>query len=85
MSETLPGFLSIAWFGIVAPPKTPASIAERFAAAVGDGLKEPEAVRRMNEMSAESLGTSPAHMGTFMKQEAERWRNVIRVANVKLE
>ena len=85
MAETLPGFLSIAWFGIVAPPKTPAVIAETIAAAVGDALKEPEAARRMSEMSAESLGTTPAHMASFMREEAERWRGVIRAANVKLE
>jgi tripartite-type tricarboxylate transporter receptor subunit TctC len=85
MAETLPGFLSLAWFGIVAPPKTPAAIAEKFSAAVADALKEPEAVRRMNDLSAEPMPMSPAQMGGFMKQEVERWRNVIRVANVRLE
>jgi tripartite-type tricarboxylate transporter receptor subunit TctC len=29
LAETLPGFEAVAWFGIVAPPKTPGAIAER--------------------------------------------------------
>ena len=85
MAETLPGFLSLAWFGIVAPPKTPANVADKFSAAVAEVLKEPEAMRRMNDLSAEPMPMSPAQMGSFMKQEVERWRNVIRVANVRLE
>src|SRR5215831_11778423 len=41
LTETLPGFESIAWFGIVAPPKTPAAIAEKTAAGVAEALKNP--------------------------------------------
>src|SRR5207237_1386694 len=33
LAETLPGFEAVAWFGIVAPPRTPFSIAEKVAAA----------------------------------------------------
>ena len=31
MAEIYPGFVSIAWFGILAPPRTPAAIAEKLA------------------------------------------------------
>ena len=85
MAETLPGFLSLAWFGIVAPPKTPAVVAEKFSAAVADALKEPEVLRRLSDLSAEPLGMAPGQMAEFMKQEVTRWRGVIRVANVRLE
>jgi tripartite-type tricarboxylate transporter receptor subunit TctC len=85
MSETLPGFLSIAWFGIVAPPKTPMPIAEKLSAAVAEALREPEVLRRMGDLSAEALGMGPGQMANFMKQDAERWRNVIRSSNVKVD
>ena len=85
MSETLPGFLSIAWFGVVAPPKTPMPIAEKLSAAVAEALKDPEVLRRMGDLSAEALGMGPGQMANFMKQDAERWRNVIRSANVTVD
>jgi tripartite-type tricarboxylate transporter receptor subunit TctC len=85
MSETLPGFLSLAWFGVVAPPKTPSAIAEKLSAAIAEALKDPKVLRRMDDLSAEPLPMTPAEMARFMKQDAERWRNVIRVANVKVE
>src|SRR5437773_1586324 len=34
LAETLPGFESVAWFGIVAPPRPSTAIAEKVAAAV---------------------------------------------------
>ena len=85
MAETLPGFVSIAWFGIVAPPKTPPAIAEKVAAGVAEALKRPTCCSRLSDLSAEPMGLTPAEMAAFMKQEAERWGAVIRAAGVKLD
>ena len=85
MSETFPGFVSIAWFGIVAPPQTPSRIAAQLSAAVSDALKLPDVAKRLADLSAEPVGSTPAQMAAFMKEEAERWRNVIRSAGVKLD
>ena len=39
MAEVLPGFVSIAWFGVVAPPKTSPAIAEKLSAAIAEALQ----------------------------------------------
>ena len=85
VAETLPGFESVAWFGIVGPPKAPAAVAEKVAAGVIESLRNPDVLRRLADMSAEPLGMSPAETAAFMKQESERWSGVIRAAGVKLE
>jgi tripartite-type tricarboxylate transporter receptor subunit TctC len=85
LNETLPGFESVAWFGIVGPPKTPAAIAQKVAAGVEAALRNPDVLRRLSELSADPLGMSPAETAAFMKQETERWGAVIRAAGVKLE
>ncbi len=38
MSETLPGFLSVIWLGVVAPPGTPSAIANQVSAAIAEIL-----------------------------------------------
>jgi tripartite-type tricarboxylate transporter receptor subunit TctC len=83
MSELYPGFLSIAWFGVVAPPKTSGAIAEKVSAAIGDALKMPEVQKRLAELSADPIGSTPAEMAKLMREDAERWRNAIRAAGVK--
>jgi tripartite-type tricarboxylate transporter receptor subunit TctC len=85
LSETLPGFEAVAWFGIVGPPKTPAAIAEKVAAGVAEALKRPDVQKRLRDLSAQPMGLSPAETAAFMTQEIERWGGVIRSANIKLE
>jgi tripartite-type tricarboxylate transporter receptor subunit TctC len=85
MSEILPGFVSVAWFGIVAPPKTPAAIAEKFSAAVAEAIRQPDVVKRLATLSAEPVGDTPAEMAAFMKQEEQRWKGVIETARVKAD
>lgn len=85
LSETLPGFEAVAWFGMVAPPKAPPAIAEKVAAGVREALKSPEVLKRLSELSADPMGLTPAETAAFMKQETERWGRVIRAARVKLD
>ena len=85
LGESLPGFVAVAWFGIVAPPRTPAPIAERLSAGVAEALRHPDLVKRLADISAEPIGSTPAEMAAFMTQEAARWGAVIRAAGVKVD
>lgn len=78
LSEFLPGFVAGTWVGVVAPPGTPAPIVEKLSAAIAEVLKAPETRKRLDELSAEPVGSTPADMAAFMKRETERWRAVIR-------
>jgi tripartite-type tricarboxylate transporter receptor subunit TctC len=85
LAETLPGFESIAWFGIVAPPRTPSAIVEKIAAGVQEAIKLPDVQKRLADLSAEPMGFTPAQTASFMRQEVERWAAVIRTARVRVE
>ena len=85
MAEIYPGFVAVAWFGVVAPPTTPQRIASRLSGAIVETLRLPDVARRLLELSADAVGNTPAQMAVFMKEETERWRTVIRSANVKLD
>ena len=81
----LPGFVSVAWFGIAAPPKTPPEIAAKLSAAVAEALKHPDVLKRLQDLSAEPVGSTPVEMAAFMKEEIERWRRMIQSAGVKVD
>jgi tripartite-type tricarboxylate transporter receptor subunit TctC len=85
LSETLPGFLSIAWFAVVAPPKTPPEITNKISAAIAEMLRQPAIAKRLVEMNAEAVGNTPAEMSRFLKEETERWGSVVRSARVKAD
>ena len=85
VSETLPGFLSIAWFAVVAPPKTSPEITNKLSAAIAEVLKQPAVAKRLADLNAEPIGNTPAEMSGFLKEEIERWGAVMRSAGVKAE
>jgi len=85
LAESLPGFEAVAWFGIVAPPATPAAIAQKVSAGVAEALQQPDVRKRLSDLSAEPMGLSPAQTAAYMLRETERWASVIRAANVKVD
>ena len=85
LSEAVPGFLSVTWFAIVAPPRTPAGIAEKLSAAIAGILKTADATNCFRDLYATPIGSSPADTAAFFAQERERWRSVIVSAGIKVE
>jgi tripartite-type tricarboxylate transporter receptor subunit TctC len=66
-AEFLPEFYSVTWTGLVPPAKTPQTITTKLSAAITEALKQPDAVKRAQEMSAEMVAGTPAEMTQFMK------------------
>jgi tripartite-type tricarboxylate transporter receptor subunit TctC len=85
IAETLPGFESAAWYAIVAPPKTPASVVDKINADVNEALRQGDIIARLAQLSAEPIGGSPQETAAYMREEVERWHKVIKAANVKLD
>lgn len=85
IAETLPGFLSSAWYAVVAPPKTPEPIVRRINADIGEALKDPAVAEKLKKLSCEVVGGSPKQAGDFMRQEVERWGKVIKTAHITLQ
>ncbi len=74
----LPGLLSTGWFALAAPPKTPAALQTAIANAVIEIIKTPDVQARFRAASVEPIGGSPAEMSAFIKEEAQRWGEVIK-------
>ena len=85
IAETLPGFASSAWFAVVAPPKTPTAIVAKVNADIAEAVRDPEVRKRLADLSADPVGGTVSETAAFMRAEVERWNNVIKAANVKLE
>jgi tripartite-type tricarboxylate transporter receptor subunit TctC len=78
VSDTLPGFELLGWYGIVAPLHTPRLLIARINAEIVKAVKTPELQEQLNKVGAEALGSSPAELGTFLQKETERWDKVLR-------
>jgi tripartite-type tricarboxylate transporter receptor subunit TctC len=85
MNEFVPGVEAVAWFAMVAPPRTPPAIAAQISAAIAEILRTPEMARRYAEVGAHPVGNTPEEMAAFMREDTERWRAVIKAGNITVD
>jgi tripartite-type tricarboxylate transporter receptor subunit TctC len=82
----LPGFEAASWFGLFAPAGTPPAIVTQLNAQTQRVLAEPGfRAAVLDPQFFEPMVGSPEEFADFIKADAEKWRRVIRVANVKVE
>ena len=78
----VPGFRSVTWFGLVAPPATPAALAQRINRDAVEFLRSREAGERLQALSLEVGATSPAESAKFFAEETALWTKVIKQAGI---
>jgi tripartite-type tricarboxylate transporter receptor subunit TctC len=79
----LPGFKSITWFGLVAPPGTPAALAEKINRDVVEILKSKDVGDRLRKISLVAGATSPSETAAFFAEETALWSKVIKEAGIE--
>jgi tripartite-type tricarboxylate transporter receptor subunit TctC len=85
-AETVaPGHQAVGWNGLAAPAGTPAEIIRRINTDVTAVLRDAEVVRRIEEAGMLADPQTPEQFGAFLRAELARWREVARIANVRLE
>ena len=72
-------------FGLGAPKNTPTEIIDKLNKEINAALADPKFKARLANLDGTALGGSPADFGKLIADETEKWRNVIRLANIKLE
>jgi tripartite-type tricarboxylate transporter receptor subunit TctC len=85
IDELLPGFRSETWMGIVAPPGTAPAVVGRLSSALAQVMQDPELRRRLVDLQADPAAASPEQMAQTIRQETERWTQVIRSARITLD
>lgn len=85
VSEVLPGFYSVTWWGMVAPAGTPPGTAGFVSAAVAEALKQPDVNKRLLDLSIEGAGSTPAELARYMQREREYWGKIIRMSGARAD
>jgi tripartite-type tricarboxylate transporter receptor subunit TctC len=82
IAETLPGYRSVTWYAMVAPPQTPAALADRINRDVNEILGRPDFIEKARGIQMEPASKSRAEAAKFFAEEAELWGKVIKAANI---
>jgi tripartite-type tricarboxylate transporter receptor subunit TctC len=76
--QGVPNFSALAWWGIIAPGKTPAPIVNRMYEEINKAIKDPEVAQKLTMQGMDLIGGRPAEFDKFLKSEIDRWAKVVR-------
>ena len=80
-----PGYAAYGWTGLAGPAGMPPEIVRKINADVGAILRQPAVAARFIELGTTANPSTPEEFGAFVRREIALWREVARVANVRLE
>jgi tripartite-type tricarboxylate transporter receptor subunit TctC len=85
VAETLPGFLTGSWQGVLAPAGTPAPIINKLNSEIIKAMKLPEVREALKTAGADAYPMTPAEFSKWLQVEVNAWGKVIKENNIKLD
>jgi tripartite-type tricarboxylate transporter receptor subunit TctC len=85
ISEQLPGFVSLTWFGVLGPAGLPAPIVDKVNAAFSAALNNPKIREQLAGMGIDAVGGTPAEFVKRMADDTAAWSKVIADAKITLD
>ena len=73
-----PNFVSTSWTGLLAPAHTPEAIIAKLNGTINAGLKTPELVKALSNLSNEPLGGTPQDFTNTIKADLAKWSPIIK-------
>ena len=81
----IPGYAAGNWFGVLAPAGTPREIVQRLHGEIIKLLGAAELRERLLAQGMEPGGNSPEQFAAFIRSEIDKWRRVVKSANIKIQ
>jgi tripartite-type tricarboxylate transporter receptor subunit TctC len=85
IAEELDGYEIIAWFGLVAPAKTPEPVVQRLNDVLMNALARPDVKEKFGTIGADVAPMNPGEFGKFIQSEVAHWAKLVKLAGIQPE
>ena len=85
VSEVLPGFESVTWFGLYGPKNMPADLTAKVNQAVNAALADSDVKERFARLGAEPTGGTPQAFASMVKADNTKWKKIIADRKIAVE
>ena len=83
--QGMKGFEAYAWQGLVVPVATPPEAVAALNKALLAALETTAVKARFQTLGLEAIPSTPAQMAAYAKSEREKWGQLIRTSNIRLD
>ena len=85
IGETLPGFGSTPWYGLMAPAGTPKEVVAKLQAALEKTLASKEVADKLAAQGCEVLTGGPAQFAALIKDDLPRWNKIVKDSGAQID
>jgi tripartite-type tricarboxylate transporter receptor subunit TctC len=78
----VPGYDASVWWGLVAPVKTPKDIVAKLSGEALKALEDEGVKEKLSNLGAVVDPAGPEQFGKFLKEEIDKWAQVIKAAGI---
>ena len=83
--QGLPDFETYTWNAVFGPPGLPPDMTERLSTELRKAVADPEIQRRLRDLSADPVQSTPRQLAAQLQQELVKWQPIIEAAGLKLQ
>ena len=80
----VPGYEVDQWYGIITSAKVPRPIVQKLYGAISESLKSPDVAKRFSAEGSIPVGTAPEEFHKHIAAEINKWRKLVKEANIQL-
>ena len=85
VAETVPGYEATIWLGVMAPKGTPKDVVDYLNKHINTVINNPEVKEAWLKQGAVPMVKSPSEFDAFLRKDIDKWANVVKTANIKVQ
>ena len=85
MDSMFPGFVSYNWYAMFYSKGTPRPIVDKMNAEIKTAMNSAELKAFLPKQALDTVAGSPEELASFFKEEVEKYAQVIKAANIRVE
>lgn len=85
IGESVPGYETVAWGGVIGPANLPKEVVQKLHAEIRKALTAPAVLERFKALDTEADGGTPEEFVALMRREVPKWADVIKRSGAKVD
>ena len=83
ISETIPGYESTAYFGLLAPANLPKDVLEKISKIAMKASGQSELKNKLEPDGSKTVGSTPEEFRKFLVQDVDKWKRVVKATGAQ--